>query len=113
MMFWILVGAIVLVHLELEYRVWIRREEDIFGKYRNSSTPPLVAAKWAYLAKAVFLVALIVLQTAGVAFREALLFSFTAYAFLIQILLPRKAYNLLNLVLAAACLVLWWFERNG
>ena len=52
MTFWILVAAIVIVHLHLEYRVWIRREEDIFAKYRTGSFPPLAAARGAYLAKA-------------------------------------------------------------
>ncbi len=88
MTFWILVAAIVVVHLHLEYRVWIRREEDIFAKYRTGSFPPLAAARGAYLAKAAFLVILVVMQASGVAFREALVFSFGAYALLLAVLLP-------------------------
>lgn len=106
-MFEILLITIVLVHLQLEYRIWIAREEDVFAKYRKATMPPLTAAKWAYLSKAVWLVGLILLQYFGVEFREAVIFSFTAYALLIQILLPFKVYNLLNLVLALACLVEW------
>lgn len=113
MTFWILVSAIVIVHLHLEYRVWIRREEDIFAKYRNSSFPPLAAARGAYLAKAAFLVILVVMQASGVAFREALVFSFAAYAILLGVLLPRTAYNLANLVLAAVCLAGWWIGRKS
>jgi len=96
-MFWILVAAIVLVHLHLEYRLWVRRENDIFAKYRTAEMPSLTAAKWAYYAKAVFLVLLVVLQAAGVGFREALVFSFAGYALLLQILLPFTVYNLLVL----------------
>lgn len=113
MTLWILVAAIVLVHLHLEYRVWVRREEDIFAKYRTGSFPPLAAAKGAYLAKAAFLVLLVVTQSSGLAFREALVFSFAAYALLLAVLLPRTAYNLANLVLAAVCLAGWWIERKS
>lgn len=113
MTFWILVSAILLVHLHLEYRVWIRREEDIFAKYRTASLPPLAAAKWAYLAKAAFLVLLVVMQASGVAFREALVFSFAVYALLLAVLLPRTAYNLANLVLALVCLAGWWIDRKS
>ena len=55
---------------------------------------------------------MILLQYFGVEFREAVVFSFTAYAVLIQILLPFKVYNLLNLVLALACLVEWWIRSR-
>ena len=106
-MFEILLVIIVLVHLQLEYRIWIAREEDIFKKYRNETTAPLTAAKWAYLSKAVWLIGLILLQYFGLGFREAVILSFTAYALLIQILLPFRVYNALNLVLALACLVQW------
>jgi hypothetical protein len=107
-MFEVLLVAIVLVHLDLHYRIWIRRQEDVFVKYRSDATPPLAAAKWAYLAKAVWLVSLILLQYFGTDFRSAVVFSYAGYALIIQILLPFKVYNALNLVLAAACLVEWW-----
>jgi len=109
-MFEILLIVILAVHLHLEYRIWIAKEDDIFAKYRNATMPPLTAAKWAYLGKAVWLIGLIGLQYFGVAFREAVIFSFTAYAVLIQMLLPFKVYNLLNLVLAIACLIEWWIR---
>ena len=112
-MFWILVSAIVLVHLDLERRIWIRREEDVFAKYRDEKTPPMVAAKWAYYAKAVFLIALILFQTAGFAFRESLYFSFAVYALLLQWLLPFRIYRLLHLLLAAACLAAWAWGLRG
>lgn len=112
-MFWILVIAIVLVHFDLEYRLWIRREGDVFAKYRDSTMPALVAAKWAYYAKAVFLLALILLQAAGIEFRVALIFAFTVYAVLLQWLLPFKIYNILNLALAFACLAEWAWKRWG
>ena len=112
-MFWILVIAIVLVHLNLEYRLWVRREEDVFAKYRDAAMPALVAAKWAYYAKAVFLLALILLQVAGLEFRGALIFAFTVYAVLLQWLLPFKIYNFLNLMLAVACLAEWALTRWG
>ncbi len=111
-MFEILLVVIVLVHLHLEWRIWIRREEDVFAKYRDGRMAPLTAAKWAYLCKAVWLIGLILLQYFGVEFREAVLFSFAAYAVLIQILLPFKVYNLLNLVLALTCLVEWWIRSR-
>ena len=111
-MFEILLIVIVLVHLQLEWRIWIGREEDVFAKYRNDTMPPLTAAKWAYLCKAVWLIGLILLQYFGVEFREAVIFSFTVYALLIQILLPFKVYNLLNLVLALACLGEWWIRSK-
>jgi hypothetical protein len=110
-MFWILVIAIVFVHLDLERRIWIRKEEDIFAKYRDEKTPPLAAAKWAYYAKAVFLLALILFQTAGVAFRESLYFSFAIYALVLQWRLPFRIYGLLNLILAIACLAVWAWGR--
>lgn len=44
-MFDFLLIVIVLVHLQLEWRIWIRREEDVFAKYRNETMPPLTAAK--------------------------------------------------------------------
>jgi hypothetical protein len=111
-MLWILLAAIVLVHLDLHYRVWIARREDVFEKYRRPETPPLTAAKWAYLAKAVWLVGLILLQAAGIGFRAALVASFAAYAALIQVLLPFRVYNLLNAVLAMACLAEWWITGD-
>ncbi len=113
MTFWILVGAIVIVHLHLEYRLWIRREVDIFAKYRTPSCPPLASASRAYYAKAVFLFLLVVIQACGLAFREALVFSFAVYALLLVVLLPRTAYNLANLLLAAGCLAGWWIERSS
>lgn len=103
-MFYVLLIAIAVVHLELEYRLWIAREDDIFRKYHDETVPPLTAAKWAYLSKAVWLVALIFLQAFGIEFRTALFLSFAAYALLIQVLLPFKVYNLLNLLLALGCL---------
>ena len=112
-MFEILLLVILFVHLRLEWRIWVRRDADVFAKYRNETMPPLLAAKWAYLSKAVWLSTLIFLQYFGVEFREAVIFSFTAYAVLIQILLPFKVYNLLNLVLALACLVEWWIRSQG
>ena len=111
-MFEILLIVIVLVHLQLEWRIWIGREEDVFAKYRNDTMPPLTASKWAYLCKAVWLIGLILLQYFGVEFREAVIFSFTVYALLIQILLPFKVYNLLNLVLALACIGEWWIRSQ-
>ena len=111
-MFEILLIVIVLVHLHLEYRIWIAKADDVFAKYRNATMPPLTAAKWAYLSKAVWLISLIGLQYFGWEFREAVILSFTAYALLIQILLPFKVYNVLNLVLALACLVEWWIRSQ-
>ena len=112
-MFEVLLLVILLVHLQLEYRIWIAREEDIFTKYRHEGTPALTAAKWAYWCKAVWLVLLIALQYFGVEFQAALLFSFTVYAVLLQLVLPFRIYNLLNLVLALASLVWWWFRSHG
>ena len=112
-MFEVLLVVIVIVHLDLEYRVWIARREDVFEKYRDAGTAPLTAAKWAYLAKAAWLLSLILLQYFGVGFRSAVVFSFALYAVLIQVLLPFKAYNVLNLVLALACLAEWWAQRGA
>ncbi len=112
-MFYVLLAAIAFVHLEFEYRVWIRREDDIFRKYHDDSTPPLAAAKWAYFCKASWLVVLIFLQVAGIDFKPALVFSFAAYAVLIQILLPFRFYNLMNLILAIGCLAeMAWQTRS-
>lgn len=112
-MFEVLLVVIVVVHLDLEYRIWIARREDVFVKYRDAKMAPMEAAKWAYLAKAVWLLALILLQSFGVEFRSAVVFSFALYAVLLQMLLPFKVYNLLNLVLAVACLVEWWVKRGA
>lgn len=112
-MFEVLLVVIVAVHLDLEYRIWIARREDVFVKYRDATMAPLTAAKWAYLAKAVWLLALILLQYFGVEFRSALVFSFALYAVLLQALLPFKIYNLLNLVLAIACLAEWWMKQGA
>lgn len=115
-MFSVLLCAIALVHLDLEYRIWIAKQEDIFSKYHNATLPPLTAAKWAYLAKALWLITLIFLQVGGLEFRSALVWSFTLYAVLIQVLLPFKVYNLLNLLLAIACLADWgwrWMSARG
>lgn len=112
-MFWILVAAIVLVHLDLHYRVWIAKREDVFEKYRGPKTPPLEAAKRAYLAKAVWLVALVLMQAAGVGFRPALVLSFSLYAAMLQLLPPFGIYKALNAVLAAACLVEWWISGDA
>lgn len=110
-MFEILLIALVIVHLDLERRIWIQRSDDIFVKYRDDKLEPLAAAKWAYLAKAVWLITLILFQYFGLGFRESVVFSFSIYAVLIQILLPFKIYNLLNLLLAIACLIEWWIKR--
>jgi len=113
MMFWILIIAIVSVHLDLERRLWIRREEDVFAKYHDGKLEPLAAAKWAYYAKAAYLLALILLQTSGIGFREALVLAFALYALLLQWLLPFNLYNVLNLLLAVACLAEWAWTRWG
>ncbi|MEX1116852.1 MAG: hypothetical protein WEB53_16515, partial [Akkermansiaceae bacterium] len=63
---------------------------DVFAKYRNETMSPLTAAKWAYLCKAVWLIGLIFLQYFGVEFREAVIFSFTAYALLIPVASSKK-----------------------
>lgn len=110
-MFGILLVAIIAVHLDLERRIWIMRQDDIFAKYRDASTPPLTAAKWAYYTKAVWLISLILMQAFGMEFRSAVVFSFLLYAVLIQILLPFRVYNLLNLLLALGCLADWWLRR--
>lgn len=110
-MFEVLLIVIAIVHLDLEYRIWIARKEDVFEKYRRPDGSPMAAAKWAYLAKAAWLVGLIFLQYGGLDFRSAVVFSFSIYAVLIQVLLPFKVYNALNLVLAIACLAEWWMKR--
>jgi len=101
----VLVIALVAIHLHLEYRIWFRREQDVFAKYRSEKMAPMVAAKWAYYAKALWLLLLILLQYFGLAFRDALAISFLVYALVIQIAFPPKLYNLLNLALALACLL--------
>lgn len=103
-MFYVLLVAIALVHLEFEYRVWVRREEDVFQKYRDDSISSLSAAKWAYYCKAFWLVLVVFLQVGGIDFKPALIISFSVYAGLIQILLPFRIYNILNLALALGCL---------
>ncbi len=103
-LFDVLILVIVAVHLTLEFQVWGRRQIDVFEKYRKADTDPMKAAKWAYYCKALWLIALILLQYFGLGFRESLVYSFTLYAVLLQILLPFKIYNLLNLVFALGCL---------
>jgi hypothetical protein len=56
---------------------------------------------------------LILLQYFGIEFQAAVIFSFTVYAVLLQIVLPFRIYNLLNLGLAVAALVWWWFQKAG
>ncbi len=108
----LLVLAVVAVHLHLEYRIWIKKEADVFAKYRSEKTEPMAGAKWAYYTKALWLLLLILMQYFGLAFRDALPLSFLVYAVVLQIALPFKVYNLLNLVLALICVVpvvLRWF----
>ncbi len=110
-MFTILLIVIALVHLDLEYRVWIAKKDDVFAKYHGGKIPALAAAKWAYLAKALWLTTLIFTQYFGVDFRSAVVFTFAGYAILLQFVLPFRLYNLANLLLAVACLIDWWIHR--
>lgn len=112
-MFNILLVVIVLVHLHLHYRLWILGETDVFAKYRKPDSPPLAIASRAYLAKAMWLASLILLQVAGVEFRSAVVFTFVGYALLLQVLLPFTRYNLANLVLALVFLLGWWLDWPG
>lgn len=112
-MFEALLIVILLVHLHLHYRIWVRGETDVFAKYRRPDSPPLGIASRAYLAKAIWLVSLIALQYFGVEFRSAVVFTFAGYAVLLQCLLPRTPYNLANLVLALGFLAGWWLESPG
>lgn len=109
----LLVAVIVLVHLHLEYRIWIAKEADVFRKYRSESMDPLLAAKWAYLTKALWLVSLIVLQYAGLGFSEALVYSFVGYAVLVPVLLGFNLYKSLQLILALGCLAALLWGRLG
>lgn len=112
-MFEALLCVIVLVHLHLQYRIWIRGETDVFSKYRKPDSPPLAIASRAYLAKAVWLISLILVQYVGVEFRSAVVFTFAGYAVLLQILLPGTLYNRLNLGLALIFLLGWWMHWPG
>lgn len=103
-LFDVLILVIVAVHLTLEFQIWVRRKADVFEKYRKPDTDPMKAAKWAYYCKALWLIALILLQYFGLGFRESLVYSFTLYAVLLQLFLPFKIYNLLNLIFALGCL---------
>ena len=98
--FIVLLCLFAAVHLHLEYRIWIRRETDIFRKYRTDGTEPLRTAKWAYYAKSVWLIGLIFLQAAGVPFEDAVVYTFAAYAAILAFLLRRNAYNLIQLAAA-------------
>jgi hypothetical protein len=103
--------VILLVHLNLEYRVWIRKEVDIFRKYRKVNVDPMLAARNAYLSKAVWLVLMIGLQTLGRGFEESFVVSFLVYAVLVILLLSRNFYTLAQLGLALFCFV-WFFARS-
>lgn len=109
-MFLILLIAIAVVHLDLEYRIWIAKKEDIFTKYQGGSISSAAAAKWAYYAKSVWLAGLIFAQFFGIAFQTAVVFTFAFYAALLLVTLPIRRYTVANGLLAVAC-VLWWFLR--
>lgn len=96
----------LLVHLHLEYRIWVKKETDIFKKYRGENDDPMKAAKWAYYAKALWLVALILLLYFEIEFRDALVYSFFGYALVVTLSLGRNAYTILQLIFSLVCLAL-------
>lgn len=108
-----LIIVILLVHLHLEYRIWIRKETDVFRKYRAEDGDPMKAAKWAYYTKALWLIVLILMQYFGIGFRDALVYSFSLYALMVFLTLHRNLYTVTQLVFAALCLGLRIWSRLG
>jgi hypothetical protein len=107
-----LILGYVLVHLNFEYRLWLRRDSDLLARYSRPGRSALRTASLAYWAKALWLVLLVVMQYGGVPFREAFVTSFLLYAVIVQILTPLGAFSVIQVIIGLACLVeQLWFRR--
>ncbi len=91
-----------IVHFTFEWNFWMGDDFAVFAKYAqgDSAAAHLAVAKSVYFSKATWMILLVWLCAAGVAFRRALAISFLYYAVALLFLFPIKLYNGLNLLLA-------------
>eukprot|EP01095_Lingulamoeba_sp_RSL-Kostka_P012912 TRINITY_DN5215_c0_g1_i1.p1 TRINITY_DN5215_c0_g1~~TRINITY_DN5215_c0_g1_i1.p1 ORF type:complete len:122 (-),score=6.95 TRINITY_DN5215_c0_g1_i1:25-390(-) len=101
----IMIISYMVVHIHLQYRVWIKKEKNIFKKYaveKNNLPKELEISKWVYFTKATWMILFVVLQYFGMSFKTAYTYSFFVYAIELQLLFPFNLYNMLNLILSCA-----------
>lgn len=97
----------ILIHLNFEYTYWVTDGRDIFGKYESAveCLHEVDVAKDVYFAKATWMFSLIVMMALGVSFRSAIAYSFMLYGMLLMLLFPIQLYIILNMPLAAGCVL--------
>ena len=97
----------LLIHVNFEYTYWMTVERDVFGKYENAveCSHELDIAKDVYFTKAAWMFALIVMMALGISFRSAIAYSFMLYSLVLMLLFPIRLYTVLNLLLAAGCVL--------
>lgn len=105
-----LIAVVVIVHLHLEYRLWLRRDRDLFVRYAKPGRPPLRTANLAYMAKALWLTLLVAAQASGVPFRPALASTFLVYALSVLVIMPIGIYSILQVTLGIACVLESWLR---
>ena len=102
----VLIWSYVVVHLHLQYRYWIRKDDNVFSKYSRGGQSYEYVSKWVYFTKATWMISLVVLQYFGISFRSAMVYTFFLYSIELLWLFPRKnIYNWLNFVLALVCIL--------
>jgi hypothetical protein len=95
-----------LIHLNFEYTYWMTVDRDIFGKYDAvQCLSELDVARDVYFTKATWMFALIVMMALGISFRSAIAYSFMLYSMELVLLFPIQLYTVLNLLLAAGCVI--------
>ena len=97
----------ILIHVNFEYTYWVTDDRDIFGKYENAveCLHEVDVAKDVYFTKATWMFALIVMMALGISFRSAIAYSFMLYSMELMLLFPIQLYTVLNLLLAAGCVL--------
>jgi hypothetical protein len=97
----------LLIHVNFEYTYWMTVERDVFSKYENAveCSHELDIAKDVYFTKATWMFALIVMMALGISFRSAIAYSFMLYSVELMLLFPIRLYTVLNLLLAAGCVL--------
>ena len=94
-----------IIHIIFEYNFW--GTGNIFEKYAvaDSSLTELEIAKIVYFTKATWMFAMVWMMVLGMSFRPAIAYSFMLYSIELIIFLPFRIYSLLNLLLAAGCVI--------
>ena len=97
----------LLIHVNFEYTYWMTADRDVFSKYENAveCSHELDIARDVYFTKATWMFALIVMMALGISFRSAIAYSFMLYSLELMLLFPIQLYTVLNLLLAAGCVI--------